>query len=76
MGLNLKCPFSPFIYPIRYKVEFWSDEEVKTKLAKLSTRSYKAKFSQRDKIYLLDLKYNLTYQNIRGKAKFIPIFIP
>ena len=22
-GLNLKCPFSPFTYPITYKVGFW-----------------------------------------------------
>ena len=27
--------------------------------------NYKAKFSQRDNIYLVDLKYNITYQNIR-----------
>ena len=38
--------------------------------------SYKAKFSQRDNIYLVDLKYNITYQNIRGKTKVRPIFIP
>ena len=29
--------------------------------------SYKAKFSQRDNIYLVDLKYNINYQNIWGK---------
>ena len=23
LGLNWKCPFSPFTYPITYKVEFW-----------------------------------------------------
>ena len=38
--------------------------------------SYKAKFSQRDNIYLKDLKCNITYQNIRGKTKVRPIFIP
>ena len=38
--------------------------------------SYKAKFSQGDNTYLADLKYNITYQNIRGKTKFRPIFIP
>ena len=38
--------------------------------------SYKAKFSQRYNIYLLDLKCNITYQNIRGKTKVRPIFIP
>ena len=37
--------------------------------------SCKAKFSQRDNIYLVDLKYNITYQNIRGKTKVRPIFI-
>ena len=37
--------------------------------------SYKAKFSQRDNTYLADLKYNITYQNIRGKTKVRPIFI-
>ena len=31
--------------------------------------SYKAKFSQRDNIYLVDLKHNITYQKIRGKTK-------
>ena len=31
--------------------------------------TYKAKFSQRYNIYLLDLKYNITYQNIRGKLR-------
>ena len=29
--------------------------------------NYKTKSSQRDNIYLVDLKYNITYQNIRGK---------
>ena len=38
--------------------------------------SYKTKFSQRDNIYLLDLKYNITYQNIQGETKVRPIFIP
>ena len=37
--------------------------------------SYKAKFWQRDNIYLLDLKYNITHQNIRGKTKVRPIFM-
>ena len=31
--------------------------------------SYNAKFSQRDNVYLADFKYNITYQNIRGKTK-------
>ena len=31
--------------------------------------TYKTKFSQRYNIYLLDLKYNITYQNIRGKLR-------
>ena len=34
--------------------------------------SYKAKFSQRYNIYLVDLKYNITYQ----LTKVRPIFIP
>ena len=38
--------------------------------------SYKAKFSQRYNIYLVDLKRNITYQNIRGESKVRPIFIP
>ena len=31
--------------------------------------NYKTKFSQRDNIYLVDLKYNITYQNIRGELR-------
>ena len=27
------------------------------------------KFSQRDNIYLIDLKYNITYQTIRGELR-------
>ena len=38
--------------------------------------SYRAKFSQRDNTYLADLKYNITYQSIRGKTKVRPIFVP
>ena len=37
---------------------------------------YKTKFSQRDNIYLVDLKYNITYQNICGKTKVRSIFMP
>ena len=37
--------------------------------------SYKTKFSQRNNVYLVDLKYNITYQNIHGKAKVRPIFM-
>ena len=33
-------------------------------------------FSQRDNIYLLDLKYNKTYQNTWGKTKVRLGFIP
>ena len=40
------------------------------------TISYKTKFSRRDNIYLVDLKYNITYQNIWGKTKVRPIFMP
>ena len=38
--------------------------------------SYKTKFSQRDNAYLVDFKYNITYQNIRGKTKVRSIFKP
>ena len=38
--------------------------------------SYKAKFSRRDNTYLVQHNYNLTYQNILGKTKVRPIFIP
>ena len=39
--------------------------------------SYQIEFSQRDNIYLVDLKYNITYQNIRGrKATVGPIIMP
>ena len=38
--------------------------------------SYKAKFSQRYNIYLVYLKCNITYQNIRGETKVRLIFIP
>ena len=38
--------------------------------------SYKAKFSLRYIIYLVDLQCNITYQNIRGETKVRPIFIP
>ena len=31
--------------------------------------------SQREYIHLVDLKYNITYQNIRGKTKVRPIFM-
>ena len=31
--------------------------------------SCKAKFSQNDNIYLVDLKYNITYQNIQGELR-------
>ena len=36
--------------------------------------SYKTKFSQRDNIYLADLEYKITYQNIREKTKVRPKF--
>ena len=37
--------------------------------------SYKTKFSQRDNIYLADLEYKITYQNIREKTKVRPKFL-
>ena len=38
--------------------------------------SYKTKFSQRYNIYLVDHKYNITWQNIQGETKVRPISIP
>ena len=104
MGLNWKFPFSPFTYPITYKVGFWyfrslyirdtvsdktyqifRDKRLVTPGSKYAIWqrsqpiSYKAKFLQRDNVYLVDFKYNITYQNIRGGrggTKVRPIFIP
>ena len=45
-------------------------------LQRSQTISYKTKFSQRDNIYLVYLKCNITYQNIRGETKVRLIFIP
>ena len=92
MGPNWKCPFSPFTYPIAYKVGFWyfrslfirdtvSNKTYQNFCDKRFVRpgsnystwqrsqpiSYKAKFSQRDNIYLVDLKYSITYQNIQRR---------
>ena len=33
-----------------------------------------AKSFQRDNIYLVDIKYNITYQNIRGKLRSALVF--
>ena len=42
----------------------WPDQEVNTQIDKRSQPiSYKAEFLQRDNIYLVDLKYNITFQN-------------
>ena len=38
--------------------------------------SYKAKFSHRDNIYLVDQKCQITYQNISGETKVRLILIP
>ena len=46
----------------------WSDKELNTQFHK-DYKSYKVKFSQRDNIYLVDLKYNITYQNIWGEPR-------
>ena len=89
LGLNWKSPFSPYTYPITYKVGFlyfrslcirdtvsnktyqnfcdkklvwpWSKYPIWQRCQPIS---YKAKFWQRDIIYLVDFKYNITYQNI------------
>ena len=101
MGLNWKCPISPFTYPITYRVEFWYFKSL-CNWHTVSNRTYqnfrdkrlvrpgskfpnwqssqpircKTKFSQKDNIYLLDLKYNTTYQNIWVKTKVRPVFTP
>ena len=55
----------------------YSDQEVNAQIwQKSQPICYKAKFLQRDNIYLVDTKYNITYQKIREKAKVRPIFIP
>ena len=94
MGLNWKYPFSSFIYPITYTVEFWYFKSLCNRdtvsnrtyqnfcdkrlvrpgskcpnLQRSQTISYKTKFWQRDNIYLVYLKSNITYQNIRGKLR-------
>ena len=38
--------------------------------------SYKANFSQIDNIYLVDQKYNITYQNMWGKLKSDQFLFP
>ena len=94
MGLNWKCPFSPFTYPITCKVEFWYSKSLcnrdtvsnrtyqnfrDQRLVRPGSKfpnwkrsqpiSYKAKFSQRCNIYLVDLKCSITYQNTGGKLR-------
>ena len=101
MGLNLKCPFSPFTYLITYQVgilyfknlynrdtvsnktyQYFRDKRLvrpgkKYPVWQRSQHiSYKAKSSHRDNIYLVNLKSNITYQNIRGETKVRLIFIP
>ena len=101
MGRNLKPPFSPFTYPITYKVGFWyfrslcirdmfSNKTYQNFCDKRLVRpggrypiwhrsqtiSYKTKFLQRDNIYLVHLKYNITYQNMGGETKVRPICMP
>ena len=92
MGLNWKCPFLPFTYPITTKVEFLYFKSL-CNSDTISNRTYQSfcdkrlvkpgskcpnwqrskpircmvKFPQRDNRYLVDLKYNINYQNIWGK---------
>ena len=54
----------------------WSDQEVNTEYDRDQPINYKAKFLQRDNICLVDFKYNITYQNVRGETNVRPIFIP
>ena len=55
----------------------WSDQEVIPKLTRISTHKLQGQiFTERDNVYLVDQKYNITYQNIQGKTKVRPIFMP
>ena len=38
--------------------------------------SHKANLLQRDKIHLVDRKYNITYQNVRAETKVRSLFTP
>ena len=38
--------------------------------------SYKANFSQRESMYLLDIKFNITYQNNQGEIQVRPLLRP
>ena len=94
MGLNWRSPFSPFTYPITYKVGFWHFRSLcirdtvsnntyqnfrDKRLVKPGSKhpiwqrsqpiTYKAKFFQRDNIYLVDFKYSITYQKIQGQLR-------
>ena len=94
MGLNWKCPFSPFTYSITYKVGFCYFKKlcIRDTVANKSYQNFRdkrlvrpgskypiwqrsqplscmAKFSRRENIYLADFKYNITYQDIRGKLR-------
>ena len=55
----------------------WSDQEVNNQFDKdLNPQATRPNF-HREIIYtLVDLKYNITYQNIWGETKVRPIFIP
>ena len=52
--------------------QYFRDKSLIRPESKYSNRpqpiSYKTKFSQRDNIHLVDLKYNITYQNIRLRS--------
>ena len=90
LGLNWKCLFLPFTYPITYKVVFWyfrslcigdtisskTYQNFRDQKSPIWQRSkpisYKAEFSQRDDIYLVDLKYNTIYHEMPKIAKKLP----
>ena len=70
---NCKVCFNPERLPITYQ-SFCHRSLVRPKSKSPNWQgsqpiSYKAKFSQRDNIYLADLKYIITYQNIWGKLR-------
>ena len=80
LGTNLKMPIFTLLLPHNLQSSSHNSlARLKGKSPNLQRShpiSYKAKFSQRDNIYLVDYKYNITYQNIGGKTKVRPIFIP
>ena len=77
---NREVCFNQEILPITYH-NFRQKSQIRPKIKSPNWQgsqsiSYKTKFSQRDNIYLVDLKCNKTFQNIWGKTKVRPTFMP